>query len=469
MCDYARDEVTWKRFLSDKMTRSTCQAIFGWALATGHTAVLEQLSVLDSFNLNARLNYRSIRMFADKMILERLLRLGGFDINARLCRWQTTCLELAVKSRDLAVVKNLITCEQVRLMVNHRPIIHYAIEEYLKLIGRVRRIKWESELLRLLCSCERVNVNDAEGIPHGNTALIKIAFERSPKIMEVLLSSSNVDVDLSNHGGITALMAAILKNSISCVKLLLLFGADVHVKNPDGKTALQLAKKKGYLFFVEMIRCRVLFDKALGKLMSKSIFTNWGVNAAFVKARSVSFGLGIDFFEMLCIQTLKRIDLSDDVKHDIAALDVLKNTLDDLERWGRWGSDVFRVLDVLLTDLAKKKHCMLDDSMRQPVASTSTANACLSTDAAEEGDLAEASTSEVTQMTSTLTTPIALSTRPPQAPPAAVNEEGTSIAMALQDGHGVDLTLAMPTVPADEPSGGGNIADNASSLRMPAS
>ena len=79
-------------------------------------------------------------------------------------------------------------------------------------------------------------------------------YKNDKKIVKLLLSNANVDINLQNLKGKTALMIAVEEKHIELVKLLLDSEANVNLKDNDGKTALMLAIEKNYAEIIELLK-----------------------------------------------------------------------------------------------------------------------------------------------------------------------------------------------------------------------
>jgi ankyrin repeat protein len=104
----------------------------------------------------------------------------------------------------------------------------------------------------------------------GTTALITASSGGYAEVVKLLLDKG-ADVNMKTDEGITALMetssggyskreifgkaptAAAERECLEVVKLLLVKGADINVKNSKGETALMIAKDKGYKEIVGML------------------------------------------------------------------------------------------------------------------------------------------------------------------------------------------------------------------------
>lgn len=92
----------------------------------------------------------------------------------------------------------------------------------------------------------------------GGTALIPAAERGHVKVVEELLTKSDVDVNHINDLGWTALMEAIVLSDGGAdhqqiVQLLIKHGADVNIPDKNGVTPLQHARKKGYTEIEKML------------------------------------------------------------------------------------------------------------------------------------------------------------------------------------------------------------------------
>ena len=83
---------------------------------------------------------------------------------------------------------------------------------------------------------EGVNINSKN--PTGNTLLIFVADQGDASMAAILLNAqSNLDLDIQNADGVTALMVASRRGKLDTVNLLLEAGADFTLEDGNGYTA----------------------------------------------------------------------------------------------------------------------------------------------------------------------------------------------------------------------------------------
>ncbi|KAG4094107.1 ankyrin [Neocallimastix lanati (nom. inval.)] len=117
--------------------------------------------------------------------------------------------------------------------------------------GNIKNKRGETALI---IACRHVNVNIIHILVNqpididlqdrnGNTALIYICqkkYEYTEIVREFLLKH-NVNINIKNKAGNSALHIAVFNNHLEIVKLLLLNHADINIKNSEGNTVLMMA------------------------------------------------------------------------------------------------------------------------------------------------------------------------------------------------------------------------------------
>lgn len=93
---------------------------------------------------------------------------------------------------------------------------------------------------------------------YGGNALIPACERGHVSTVQLLLEKTNVDVNLINNLGWTALLEAIIlsdggKDHQDIVKLLLLHGANVNIPDNEGTLPVEHAEKKGFREIVKLI------------------------------------------------------------------------------------------------------------------------------------------------------------------------------------------------------------------------
>lgn len=90
--------------------------------------------------------------------------------------------------------------------------------------------------------------------PLNGEHLHKALLRRDMEMLEKILDSGDVKIDVPDKYGFSALMQCAMKNYTEEMELLLKHGADVHLKNDAGKTAMMLGCYAGSLDAVKILR-----------------------------------------------------------------------------------------------------------------------------------------------------------------------------------------------------------------------
>jgi len=77
----------------------------------------------------------------------------------------------------------------------------------------------------------------------GATPLMRACFVGNITIVEILLKSSSIDLNIQDSDGQTALHKAYESGNFECVKLLLEKGAKIDIRDKKGRIANELIKK----------------------------------------------------------------------------------------------------------------------------------------------------------------------------------------------------------------------------------
>jgi hypothetical protein len=78
--------------------------------------------------------------------------------------------------------------------------------------------------------------------------------QRRIAAMVQTLLDQDVDPDIQDNAGNTALMWAVRWGNPEAIRLLAAAGADLSIRNRAGETALQIADAKGYKEMVKLLR-----------------------------------------------------------------------------------------------------------------------------------------------------------------------------------------------------------------------
>ena len=110
------------------------------------------------------------------------------------------------------------------------------------------------ESAKLLLERDDINVNIRDR--DGWTALHYACYEESLEVVELLLERDDINPNLQNNSGKTALSEAADSNGIiRCVKLLLeRDDINVNIPDMDGRTALHYACSRGSLEIESLLR-----------------------------------------------------------------------------------------------------------------------------------------------------------------------------------------------------------------------
>ena len=110
---------------------------------------------------------------------------------------------------------------------------------------------------KLLLAHDSIDVNRAT-TKSGYTPLIAASEQDRVDMVKLLLSHPLVDVNqLRADDGSTALFGACLKGNTEVVRLLLEHGADKHIKDVTGATALKVARRYGRSGVVALLKCPI--------------------------------------------------------------------------------------------------------------------------------------------------------------------------------------------------------------------
>jgi ankyrin repeat protein/adenylate kinase family enzyme len=178
----------------------------------------------------------SIKMLGEVELVKVLVK-HGIDVNAledvgNGSGYKLTALHYALKARKVEIAEYLLDNGASPNLVEARPpLLLYAVEHNCgkDALGMVM-------LKSSAVDPQFVNVRDVQT---GCSALHLAVQTANLESLDLLLNAPNVDVNIADNDGRTALHEAIRRNDSEAVKLLLAFGADVRTLDGDGLSCLE--------------------------------------------------------------------------------------------------------------------------------------------------------------------------------------------------------------------------------------
>ncbi|QKG85960.1 hypothetical protein GXN76_07920 [Kroppenstedtia pulmonis] len=168
----------------------------------------------------------------------------GADINTKDTRGRTPVMAATHGNKADTVKELILAGADINLQDNRKdnPLLYAGAEGLLEIVKLTVKAKADTSITNRF----------------GGTALIPAAERGHVKVVEELLTKSDVDVNHINDLGWTALMEAIVLSDGGAdhqriVQLLIKHGADVNIPDKNGVTPLQHARKKGYTEIEKML------------------------------------------------------------------------------------------------------------------------------------------------------------------------------------------------------------------------
>ena len=109
----------------------------------------------------------------------------------------------------------------------------------------------ETKLVKILLNYNNINVNIPD--KSGWTALMSASWVGHTEIVRMLLEVKDINVNIIEDHDKTALMLASNEGNTEIVKMLLEKGANVNAQDINGSTALMLASQKGHIEIIKML------------------------------------------------------------------------------------------------------------------------------------------------------------------------------------------------------------------------
>ncbi len=181
---------------------------------------------------------------------------------------------------------------------------------------------------------------------NGHAEVVKILFEKKILLNQETFPNKAIYVDVRKHDRQTALMLASKKGHVAVVEILLENGADVHAKDRNGRTALDLATDEN----VKKILCRAKISAGLWskKELTKEDLAKVKEEEVYVR-QEIERLISLKYWLLLHVigraenelrEWLRLDDRNDDDKDE--SHDLLKNTYRKIsEKFGcaAWGTE----------------------------------------------------------------------------------------------------------------------------------
>jgi ankyrin repeat protein len=163
--------------------------------------------------------------------LLKILLDNGMDPNAELFIANSTGLYHACHSNKIEIVKLLLRYKNTDIN---------KADEFDVTPLRIACVYAKSTIVKLLMDAGAdPNIQD---IQRGKTALIRAIEYKNKDCFDILLSYSNIKIDLQDYYGNTALIYAIMSNEEELIDKIIQYGADITLKNKEGKSAIDYVK-----------------------------------------------------------------------------------------------------------------------------------------------------------------------------------------------------------------------------------
>ncbi len=262
--------------LDDPRIEVNTKDCVGWtalmgAIQNNHEAIIELLLSREGIDSDGAL-FAATR-FGRLEIMRKLCKIPTIKVNAQITHDKTALMEalhhddglengreyvlrqfapewFEERSHAREMVQLLLTCKNIDFNLQD-------FEGSTALMSAVR--SGDEELVKLILEQEvDVNIQEHQWGPGGHTALHVAVREEQDRIVEILLTARDIDVNLFVEGPDyetpqTALMMAVDGGNIGIVRLLLASREiDVNISR-DGQNALSIAKAKGHHAIIALL------------------------------------------------------------------------------------------------------------------------------------------------------------------------------------------------------------------------
>ena len=171
--------------------------------------------------------------------------LDGNDINSKIDDFEGTYLHEAISEGDIESISFLLSKGADVNMLNN--------STQSPLIIAIEADEVNIDLIKLLIDTgANINFKDSQ----GDSPLILAGEQQDLELMRVLLNTPNINVNIVDRRGRTALHEAIISSNIEMCRLLIEYGADVNIQDNNGDTPLLKAFKVNE-FNLEIVRLLV--------------------------------------------------------------------------------------------------------------------------------------------------------------------------------------------------------------------
>ena len=114
-------------------------------------------------------------------------------------------------------------------------------------------LKYKEKYLSLQLNNNTKLVGGSTVSDSTNSLILFVEQNNINKVTELINANVNINLNIINDKGYTALMIAIRKNFIDIVKLLINAGADLDIQDNEGDTALMMSARSNLIDIVKLL------------------------------------------------------------------------------------------------------------------------------------------------------------------------------------------------------------------------